>query len=384
MQLAHFSLASVLAVALLGTANAGLSGCPKNLAFQLTNVLQAGQIQFPYASCEEASSGEYVAGIARFSTEDGSAWKVISAYRKINNNDDVFSKYDGVLGKNSGSSSSGGGSSSSSSSLSGFCDAWESVGTDQKFWSAQGSVFESDYFKPSQDMADSLGLKLSITQAQLYDAAIAHGTGTGSGNLNSLIQATNKGITKDISGSSSNTLRISGYDIDEIEWLKRFLTTRAKYKDVHGTKESIDSYTYMINNGGTVWGDKIEVLNNKGEEGDVNCDNSYDPYPTPDHNLGASTTSSSSSSSSSSTHHSSKTKFDPYGDGDGHNGDDDDDDDDDDNDNRTDDDNNDDGDGETTGLNCQGYGQNYHCGAGNSNLAYGSGMVAGLAALFAI
>ncbi|KAJ1849567.1 hypothetical protein LPJ70_000387 [Coemansia sp. RSA 2708] len=364
MKLARCSLASALAAALLGTANAGLSDCPKDLAFMLTNVLQAGQIQFPYASCEEDSSGVYVAGIARFSTEDGSAWKVISAYHDITGGDDVFSQFDGVLAKNNGGSSS--------SNLDGFCDAWTSVGTDQKFWSAQGTVFEKDYFNKSQSMADDLGVKLSITQAQIYDTAIAHGAGSSSDQLGGMIKTTNKGITEDISGDSSNSLDINGYTVDEVEWLKRFLVTRAKYKDVHGAKASIDSYTYMINKNETVWGSKVDVLNDKGAEGDVDCNNSYEPYPKPNPNPGSSSSSSQTSSSTKSSHHHSTSSFDPYGDEQGN----------DDGEGDGEGDNNDGGDGEPTDTeeHCYGYGSNYHCGASTSNLALGAVLFAGLTA----
>ncbi|KAJ2846910.1 hypothetical protein IWW36_004120 [Coemansia brasiliensis] len=384
MKLSQFALASVLAIGALGTSNAWLSGCPKNLAFQLTNVLQAGQIQFPYAKCEE-NSGEYVAGIARFSTKDGSLWKVINAYHKITGGDDVFSKYDNALKKRT---------SSSSNSLDGFCDAWESVGTDQKFWSAQGSVFESDYFDPSQEMADDLGLKLSITKAQLYDTAIAHGAGSGSSELGGMVEKTNSQITKDISGNSASTLKINNYKVDEVEWLKLFLTTRAKYKDVHGAKASIDSYTYMINRKETKWGDTIYVLNDKGDEGDVTCDNSYNPYPTPDQDLGATATTSSTTTTSKETN---TDTFDPYNNDNDNNDDDDDD-------GYDNDKDNDNGDGNTKNChgyganytcedgtgennpdeeNCHGYGANYTC-DGNSKFAFGFGLLAGVLTLLAI
>ncbi|KAJ2726298.1 hypothetical protein H4S00_001889 [Coemansia sp. D1744] len=360
MKLTH-SLVSALGAAFLGTADAALSGCPKSLAIQLTNVLQAGQIEFPYGSCEKLSSDEYVAGIARFSTKDGSAWKVINAYHSLTGGVDIFSQFDGVIVKNSGGDSS--------INMNGFCNAWSSVGADQKFWSAQGSVFEKDYYNPSQSLADQLGLKLSIAQAQLYDAAIAHGIGSSSDELVGMIDATNKAITADISGSSSNTLTISGYRVDELEWLKRFLVTRAKYRDVHGTKASIDSYTYMINNNEAAWGDKIYVLNDQGNEGDIDCNNSYVPYSTPDNNTGSSAT---PSSSSSSTDTDTTSVFNPYGDGDG------------DGDGDDDGDGDGDGDGEGNDSECYGYGANYYCGAGNSKLAYSFGLLSGLSALLAL
>ncbi|KAJ2705988.1 hypothetical protein FB645_001965 [Coemansia sp. IMI 203386] len=272
-----FKYSSILAVAsallFSGVTKAGLSGCPQNLAIQLTNVFQIGQISFQYSNCEKDSAGNgYVAGIANFCTGTGDAWDVVQAYHKITGGNDEFTSLDNVLAERAEASSG------STSGLSEFCPIWQSLATNQKFWSAQGTVFESLYFNPSQKLADSLGLKLSVSQAAFYDTAISLGAGNGSGSLGGIIKATNKKVTKDVSGDSGSTLEINGHSIDEIEWLNMFFDTRAKYEDEGDSNISILSYKYIIEKGEYTWDHEIEVLNNEGDVGSVTCDNSYVPY----------------------------------------------------------------------------------------------------------
>ncbi|KAJ2803891.1 hypothetical protein H4R20_002712 [Coemansia guatemalensis] len=274
----------IAAVALLKTVDAGLAGCPKSLAIQLTNVFQFGQIEFTYNSCvQDSSIGGYRAGIANFNTVDGSAWNVIKAYHKMTNDDDEFSKYDDAFQNNGKSSGT-----QNSDLFSGFCDTWERASQNVNFQWAQESILEKKYFQKSQSEADDLGLELSISQAQLYDAAISHGTSSKGSSLGGMIKATNKNITTDILGSAGSILNINGYEVNEIEWLKLFLQVRSTYDSAPGAKASIASYSYMIDNMLSAysnddkkdrnvfnWGNKIDVLNDVGKPGDVTCTNTY-------------------------------------------------------------------------------------------------------------
>ncbi|KAJ2232748.1 hypothetical protein IWW45_004734 [Coemansia sp. RSA 485] len=256
-------------------AQAGLSDCPKNLAFQLTNVFQIGQIKFQYSNCEKDDGGHgYAAGIANFCTGTGDAWDVVQTYHNITGGNDEFTKLDSVLADRAKSGSG------STSGLSEFCPIWQSLATNQKFWSAQGSVFEKLYFNPSQKWADDLGLKLSVSQAALYDTAISRGASNSTGSLGGIIKATNKKITADVSGGDSNsTLKINGHSIDEIKWLGKFLDVRANYEDEGQSNVHIKSFKYIIKLKEYNWEHEIEVLNDQGKPGNVTCDNSYLPYP---------------------------------------------------------------------------------------------------------
>ncbi|KAJ2778900.1 hypothetical protein H4R18_004328 [Coemansia javaensis] len=288
MKLARHSPAAVLAMSLLGGAAAGLSGCPQNLAFQLTNVFQFGHIQFSYDACTyDPALGGYRAGIANFNTVDGSAWNVIQIYHGVTGGRDEFSQYNDSL---KGSTRNNGGG--SKDPLKGFCGAWKSAATKMSFQSSQGTVFTSKYFAASQNMADSLGLSLSISKAQLYDTAISNGPGSGKDALGGIVAATNSNFTSDVPGVSGSLLNINGRKVDEIKWLQAFLAVRSQYSDAPGAKASINSYTYMINNmistytnddrkdrGVFQWGTKIIVLNDAGQPGD--CHTSARPTRSP-------------------------------------------------------------------------------------------------------
>ncbi|KAJ2787305.1 hypothetical protein GGI15_000855 [Coemansia interrupta] len=259
-------------------AQAGLSDCSKNLAFQLTNVFQIGTIKFQYGNCEVDDGGHgYVAGIANFCTGTGDAWDVIQEYHNYTGGNDVFTQYDKVLAQRAKDESG------STAGLSGYCDAWQSAVTSQKFWSAQGAIFDKLYFNPSQNFADNLGLKLSVSQAALYDTAISRGSSNSTGSLGGIIKSTNAAFTANTPGDSNSTLKINGYSVDEIKWLSKFLTIRAKYEDKGAKSVNVLSFQYIIDKKEYVWTHDIEVLNNEGKPGNLTCDNSYLPYP--DHKI---------------------------------------------------------------------------------------------------
>ncbi|KAJ1643705.1 hypothetical protein LPJ64_004556, partial [Coemansia asiatica] len=238
-------------------AKAELSGCAQNLAYQLTNVFQVGQIKFQYSNCKKDNEGKgYAAGIANFCTGTGDAQDVIQAYHNITGGNDEFTKLDKVLAERA-----------------------ESGSGSTKFWSAQGTVFDKLYFTPSQNWADSLGLKLSVSQAALYDTAVSCGASNNTGSLGGIIKATNKNVTADITGDSGNMLKINGHSIDEIKWLNKFLDARAKYENEGQSNVHIKSFKYIIKLKEYSWEHEIQVLNDKGKPGNVTCDNTYLPYP---------------------------------------------------------------------------------------------------------
>ena len=63
-----------------------------------------------------------------------------------------------------------------SNSLSSYCTSWrEAAINNPKFRDAQDKVVDDLYWGPSQIIASDLGLKLAVSSAILYDAAIQHG-----------------------------------------------------------------------------------------------------------------------------------------------------------------------------------------------------------------
>ncbi|KAJ1961055.1 hypothetical protein GGI12_003464, partial [Dipsacomyces acuminosporus] len=197
---------ATLGLAAISTVNAGLSGCAKNLALQATTMFGNIDTSFTYDYCDAVhDSRGYTSGIAGFSTAGGEAWEVVKAYHKLTSGKDCLSKFDSLL------ESSAKNRSPATTKLQelGYCSEWAKLGnTDAKFKAAQDKVRDEVLFAPSQKHADQLGLKYSITQAQLYDAAVQHGTGNDTDSLESLIKATNAAFTRDTPGTSKSTISV--------------------------------------------------------------------------------------------------------------------------------------------------------------------------------
>ncbi|KAJ2880301.1 hypothetical protein FB639_002867 [Coemansia asiatica] len=174
--------------------------------------------------------------------------------------------------------------SDSTSGIGNYCSLWKKLGkSDANFQKAQDNIRDQLYFDPSQKYAATLGLKLSITQGQLYDTGIQHGTGTDADGLGALIDDTNKSFTSDQAGDSGSTLTINGHQVDEIVWLKKFLDVRTadlknpKEKDNQGgnywaqTTYRIESYQYILDQKEYKWGGSVKILDNDGKPTTVSC-----------------------------------------------------------------------------------------------------------------
>ncbi|KAJ2852103.1 hypothetical protein J3B02_003497 [Coemansia erecta] len=249
----------------------GLADCSKNLAFQLTNLFQLGEIQNDYGNCGVDDTGNgFSAGIVNFCTGTGDAWQVIQLYHKATGNDDEFTAYDSILQKyaEQGDGSTAG--------IENFCELWKQASKTQAFMDVQNQVVDELYFNPSQNYADSLNLTLSISRAQLYDTAISHGASESSNSLGGMIQLTNSRFGRDILGDTT-ALTIGNYKVDEVEWLREFLNVRAGYSVEGDATNSIYSYTYILEHGEYMWTDEITVLNDKNKETVISCANSYMP-----------------------------------------------------------------------------------------------------------
>ncbi|KAJ1890393.1 hypothetical protein LPJ66_007510 [Kickxella alabastrina] len=265
----RLSAVAVVTFFLSSFVDAGLSGCPKNLAIQLTNIFQIGDIKFQYSNCELDNEGYgYASGIANFCTGTSDTWPVIMAYHYLTGGNDEFSKYDSVLAKRAEDKDG------SVVGLEGFCEVWQNASTSKHFITAQDAVYDELYFNPSQIFADELGLKLSVSQAAMYDTAILRGAGDYVGTLGGIIKETNEKVTGNKQGDSKSSLKINGYTVDEIEWLNMFLDVRANYDNI-GTTVNIKSYKYIIEQKEYAWKHNISILDNGGQPGNITCDNSY-------------------------------------------------------------------------------------------------------------
>ncbi|KAJ1644521.1 hypothetical protein LPJ64_003829 [Coemansia asiatica] len=193
---------------------------------------------FQYSNCKKDAGGKgYSTGIANFCTGAGDAWDVVQAFHDITGGNDKFTKLD------------------------------------------KSTVFDKLYFTPSQKQADDLGLKQSVRQAILYNTAISRGAGDDSDSLGGIIQQVNESITEDVSGGGSgSTLTIKSHSIDEIEWLNKFLKTRAKYEDEGDSNISILAYKNIIEKKEYNWDREFEVLNDEDDVGNATCDKSFQPY----------------------------------------------------------------------------------------------------------
>ncbi|KAJ2858483.1 hypothetical protein J3B02_000233 [Coemansia erecta] len=251
-----------------GVAKAGLSGCAQNLAFLLTNEFQIGQMTFQYSNCKKDAGGKgYSTGIANFCTGAGDAWDVVQAFHDITGGNDKFTKLDKTV------------AAATLLVFQIFYSIWKSLATNQKFWPAQSTVFDKLYFTPSQKQADDLGLKQSVRQAVPYNTAISRGAGDDSDSLGGIIQQVNESITEDVSGGGSgSTLTIKSHLIDEIEWLNKFLKTRAKYEDEGDSNISILAYKNIIEKKEYNWDREFEVLNDEDDVGNATCDKLFQPY----------------------------------------------------------------------------------------------------------
>ncbi|KAJ2713096.1 hypothetical protein H4R19_002423 [Coemansia spiralis] len=273
------ALAAVTAAFALAAAAVPLSGCAKGIALKITNVYENGDTQFHYDYCENLKDGRgYTAGIAGFCTGTGDAWQVVQRYHKMTGGNDAFSPMDKVLAQyaESGSDSTAG--------LSDYCPVWGQLGkNDAQFRKAQDGLRDDTYFNPSQVYADRLGLKFDVSRAQLYDAAIQHGTGNDGDSLGALIKYTNQRLPTGAPQTSGSTLTINGQKVDEIAWLKQFLQIREadlknpREPDNRGgnywaqTTYRTKSYAYIISQGEFRFAGSVKILDNDGKPMVVSC-----------------------------------------------------------------------------------------------------------------
>ncbi|GHF54329.1 chitosanase [Streptomyces mashuensis] len=179
-----------------------LTADQRRRADQLVSVFENGTPEIQYDYAENLHDGRGVtAGRAGFTTADGDALKVIRAYtRQAPGN--PLARFVPVLEAQPDTLPD-----------SDYIAAWKQAAKDPRFRRVQDEQVDTRYYQPAMREADRLGLRTALARAELYDAAIQHGTGSDDDALPALVkQATAT------AGAPS--------EAGEKKWLETFLDVR--------------------------------------------------------------------------------------------------------------------------------------------------------------
>ena len=95
-----------------------------------------------------------------------------------------------------------------------YIAAWKQAANDPRFRAAQDEAVDREYYVPALELADAEGVKLPLTRAEIYDAAIQHGVGEDPDGMPALAKRTTASVGKpDKAG--------------ETVWLNTFLDIRS-------------------------------------------------------------------------------------------------------------------------------------------------------------
>ncbi|KAJ2848115.1 hypothetical protein IWW36_003489 [Coemansia brasiliensis] len=257
-------LASVSAVS-AGLINLGSGDCSFSLSTKIANLVHLGHAEGNAGVCSVGQEGVgIIAGIFSFSTKTTDILKVVNLYQQTASYAGEFDQLMPVLQKCAETASG------TLVGLDGFCESWTKAAANKDFITSQLKVAEGKYQDPVSAIVSKLEIVHPITQAILYDTAIVDGLSNVPGVLDSIISATNLKFTKDVLGTSGNTLLINGLKIDELEWVKTLLDVRQGLgiaKDV-GT---INIYRNLLNNGLINLGPVLDIVDAVGSLVTLNC-----------------------------------------------------------------------------------------------------------------
>ena len=187
----------------------GLAGDQRRRADQLVSIFENGSTTIAYDYAANLHDGRGVtAGRAGFTTSDGDALRVITAYTaKIPGN--PLARFTSELQR-----LADGNEDTSELPEADYIAAWRQAAADLAFRQVQDEQVDQRYFQPAMAAAGQLGLTTALARAELYDASIQHGTGTDHDALPALISRTNDAV-----GTPARA--------GERAWLDAFLTVRA-------------------------------------------------------------------------------------------------------------------------------------------------------------
>ncbi|MCD9023118.1 chitosanase [Cohnella silvisoli] len=193
------------------SAAAGLDAEYKARAEAITSVFENGTTELQYGYAENLNDGRGItSGRAGFTTGTGDAYVVVKRFTDLVPENPLAQYLSELERLNTASQKD------DVSGLSGYIEAWRSLGNDSTFRQVQNDVVDEMYYGPSQVFADNLGLNLNLSRGQLYDAIIQHGSSADySDSLPALINWTNERM----GGTPAS-------GVDEKDWMNAFLDVR--------------------------------------------------------------------------------------------------------------------------------------------------------------
>lgn len=202
LALAAAALVTTLVAPAVAHADASewLGGDQRRYADQMISVFENSTTDLQYAYAENIHDGRGVtAGRAGFTTNDGDALKVIQAYTALVP-DNPLATFIPELQR----LADAGSGDTSGLPEADYIAAWQQAAQDPTFRQVQDSQVDQRYFNPAMQDADQLGLHTPLARAELYDAAIQHGTDSSYDGLLGLVDRTNQKVgTPDQAGESA-------------------------------------------------------------------------------------------------------------------------------------------------------------------------------------
>jgi chitosanase len=186
-----------------------LGGDQRRYADQMISVFENSTTTIQYDYAENLNDGRGVtAGRAGFTTNDGDALKVIEAYAALAPANPLAS----FIPELQRLAAAGSGDTAGLPEAD-YIAAWKQAAADPVFRQVQDDQVDARYFGPAMQDADQLNLHTALARAELYDAAIQHGTSGAYDGLLGLIARTNQQVgTPDQAG--------------ETAWLNAFFAVR--------------------------------------------------------------------------------------------------------------------------------------------------------------
>ncbi|KAJ1720393.1 hypothetical protein LPJ61_006168, partial [Coemansia biformis] len=243
------------------------SSCAFRIGYKIISYLNTGSVDSGSSMCLAGNEGAgYTAGLARFSTQYGSALQVINIYKADPNYKKEFDAFIPTLQKYASQQSG------TLAGLDGFCDAWtRASGNGDYFKGAQFTAMRTLFDKPALDYTSDLGPRYPITKSAILDTLLMNGFGNSGEALGASVAATNAAFTSDTAGNSASTVTAGSVSVDEIVWLSKFLDIRDQRTNGKDAAHS-DAYRSLIKSGLYTLDSALKFTDYNGNSVSVNCD----------------------------------------------------------------------------------------------------------------
>lgn len=174
----------------------------------LVSIFENSTLEIQYGFLKDIGDGNgFTAGRAGFTSKTGDMLEVLQEYERLRPGS-MLAKYieplQSVL------------HTASTQPIAGLVSDWPlAAKRDPLFLKAQDLVNERLYRAPAEAMAQSLGLKLPLSRAAIYEAGIQHGYGEDHDSVAQIVDRTNRAV-----GGTP------GDGVDEVKWLDAFIDMR--------------------------------------------------------------------------------------------------------------------------------------------------------------